>query len=97
MDKLNWFESSCIAFASNRKEVLTSLKQKSLTTLDNSKREKTTLFGSKAKEEGKQSENSEDELSRLRVAAKRLEIRKQEMELLHYTVLGARVFFTSTT
>ena len=95
MDKLNWFESSCVAFASNRKEILENLKQHGRNNSEATKKEKSTLFGSRGNEESKQNVSNEDELSRLCVAAKRLEIKKQEMELLHYTVLGARVFFTS--
>lgn len=96
MDKLNWFESSCVAFASNRKEILENLKRHSQNNSEATKKEKSKLFGSRANEESKQDDSNDDELSRLRVVAKRLEVRKQEMELLHYTVLGARVFFTLT-
>ncbi len=94
MDKLKWFESSCVAYASERKKLIENLKERSQSNADASKKETSILFSSK-NDESKQTDNSDDELSRLRVTVKRLEVRKQEMELLHYTVLGARVFFTS--
>ena len=44
MDKLNWFESSCVAFASNRKEILENLKRHSQNNSEATKKEKSKLF-----------------------------------------------------
>ncbi len=114
LDKLNWFESCCVSFAKNRKDILENLK-KEIQSHNNTnpngssgvKRESSSLlFGSKSSNQnisvdGKMNSDStsspDNDLSRMRVLAKRLEIRKQEMELLQYSVLGARVFFTCSS
>lgn len=100
LDKLSWFESCCVAFAKNRKQLLENLKKEIQTNATVIKKDKSSLlFGSKQTHagDGKSADNVDNELSRLRVTAKRQETRKQEMELLHYSVLGARVFFTCPT
>ena len=95
LDNLNWFESCCVAFAMNRRKLLEDLKKGIQSNAAIAKKEKPSmLFGSKQISESKSADNLDNELSRLRVAAKRLQVRKQEMELLQYSVLGARVFFT---
>ena len=96
LDRLNWFESCCVAFALNRKQILENLKKEIQNQNMTVKKDKSSLiFGSKSESGiGNNADNNIDnELSRMRVLSKRLEMRKQEMELLQYSVLGARVFF----
>jgi WASH complex subunit 7 len=95
-DRLNWFEASSVAFAKNRKEIIESFRKGSVDV--NAANEKTSLFGLKQPNENvSNSSTVGNEQSRLRVLIKRLEMKRKEMDLLQYSVLGARVFFTSPT
>ncbi len=99
LDSLKWFESCCVSFAMNRQELKGNLK-KEIQSNSNSSGSLLPFGSSKQTGEKKSTDGSgssssgDNELSRMRVMVKRLEARKQEMELLQYSVLGARVFFT---
>ena len=100
IDKLNWFESCCVRFARDRKDIIENIKKEiNISSNMSSNREgNSLLFGSKLSSGNSNTvdSNTENELSRMRVLAKRLELRKKEMELLQYSVLGSRVFFNCT-
>lgn len=101
LDGLNWFESFRIKFAMDRKDLLDKANEVSSIALSDNKTKSFFAFGSKGDEKEKvditTSTDIDNALTRLRVTAKRLEMRKREMEMLHNSLHGARLFFKGTS
>ena len=99
LDGLNWFESFRIKFAMDRKDLLEKANEVSNNALPGSKTKSFFAFsqGEKEKVDTTTSTDIDNALTRLRVTAKRLEMRKKEMEMLHNSLHGARLFFKDST
>lgn len=86
-DSLNWSQSSRHKFSEEKSQMI----QKAEAVKAASKSQKSTLSTFVSEDS-----SQDDEYTRLRVLAKRLETRKQELDLLLYCMNAARMIFSST-
>ena len=95
LDGLNWFDSFRIKFAMERKSLLDRVNEVSSFDSASSKKSIFTFGSGKGVREKADNIASthDDSLTRLKVTAQRLEMRKREMEMLHDSLHSARLFF----
>jgi len=101
LDCLAWFDTFRAEYVIERNDILLRIREEegTLKSIEPTKQKSIPFYSlsfeaeqnSKPSEENKGAINSE--LTRLKVIAKRLELRRQEMEMLYYSVQGARIFF----
>lgn len=95
MDSLNWFESFRSQIILERKDILCSIsnEEKKLSTiLENSSSSIFSRLGAQEKQvEDDASVIVQNDLNRLNVIGKRLDLKRQEMEMLNYSLHGARM------
>lgn len=95
MDSLNWFESFRSQIILERKDILCSIsyEEKKLSTiLENSS---SSIFSRLSAQEKQVEDDAsvivQNDLNRLNVIGKRLDLKRQEMEMLNYSLHGARM------
>ena len=89
-DGMNWRKSSMEKFARDK----TEMKMKADTIRDASGNDQSDSFFSSSSDPTVLAPDEDSEYTRLQVLAKRLETRRREMELLHYSMHVSRMIFS---
>jgi len=98
-DSLTWFETFRAEYIMERNDVLLLIteEESALKSIESTKQNSIPFLSFDSQQNFKPAEENKgainSELTRLRVVAKRLELRRKEMEMLYYSIHGARIFF----
>mmetsp|Transcript_32732 Transcript_32732/g.39187 ORF Transcript_32732/g.39187 Transcript_32732/m.39187 type:complete len:425 (-) Transcript_32732:144-1418(-) len=99
LDGLTWFETFRAEYIMERNDILLLIteEESALKSIESTKQKSIPFLSFESQQHSKPTEENKgainSELTRLKVIAKRLELRRQEMEMLYYSIHGARIFF----